>query len=227
MSSAPPSRATSSAQDASVIAQYEGWARVYDLVWHRYMQKTLPVLQRAAGIAPGERVLDLACGTGELERRVADATPGAEVVGVDLADGMVGRARQKLRGAPNVRFATADVHHLPFDNRTFDAVVCANTFHYFTRPHVVLQEAGRVLRPGGRLVILDWCRDLWTCRIMDAVLHRVDPAYAGCYTVGEMAAMLQAASFTVHRRFRYRFDLIWGMMVFDARPSPTETSPLS
>jgi ubiquinone/menaquinone biosynthesis C-methylase UbiE len=205
-------------QDPAVARQYDAWARVYDLIWRRYVNQTLPVLQRTADVGPGERVLDLASGTGELERRMVDATPDVEIVGVDLAPSMVERSRAKLEGVSGVQFRQADVHDLPFPDRSFDLVVCANTFHYFTDPHVVLDEAARVLRPTGRLVLLDWCRDYWTCRVMDAVLRWIDPAYQHCYTLEEMTALIESTALEVRRSFRYRFDGIWGMMVMDARP---------
>jgi len=203
-------------QDCAVVEQYEGWARVYDILWGRYMRKTLPVLQEATDIRTGERVLDLACGTGELERRVADAGAAAEIVGIDLAEGMIERARQKTGSDPRVRYETADAHDLPFSESAFDVAVSANTFHYFSRPDAVLREARRVLRPGGRIVLLDWCRDFWTCRLMDAVLHRLDPAYSGCYTKADMSGLLEGASFDVRASRMYRFDVVWGMMVVEA-----------
>lgn len=203
-------------QDPTVSQQYDAWAKVYDLFWARYVNRTLPVLRRAAEVQPGERVVDLACGTGELERRVLDAEPRAQLVGVDLAPSMVERARAKLDAQPRVRFEEADVHALPFEAGTFDVAVCANTFHYFTHPVQVLREARRVLRPDGRLVILDWCRDFWTCRVMDAVLQVLDPAYQHCYTLEELGGLFEAADFVIRDSFRYRFDWVWGMMVVQA-----------
>lgn len=216
MSDTPPS---SRRQDSSVPRQYDTWARVYDLFWARYVNKTIPVLQRTADVQAGEWVLDLACGTGEFEQRVLADQPQAQLVGVDLAPAMVERARAKLDGRTNARVERADVHALSFDDGSFDVAVCANTFHYFTHPEEVLAEARRVLRPGGRLVILDWCRNFWTCRVMDTVLSRIDPAYQHCYTLAELETLLHAADFSMQRQFCYRFDLIWGMMVVDAVPN--------
>lgn len=213
----------SRSQDPIVPRQYDAWARVYDVLWRRYMNKTLPVLQDAAQIQPGERVFDLACGTGELERRIVEATPDVELVGVDLAPAMVDRARSKIGHLPHVSFLKADAHDLhPFADASFDVVVSANTFHYFTHPERVLMEAARVLRPGGRLVVLDWCRDYWACQLMDAVLPWVDPAYQHCYTVDEMHALVEAAPLTYRNAFRYRFDLVWGMMVIEATRTATD-----
>ena len=209
-------------QDSSVPEQYDAWARVYDLFWARYVHQTLPVLHRSADVEAGERVLDLACGTGEFERLVLNATPNVQIVGIDLAPAMVERARAKLGAHSEAHIELADAHQLPFADASFDAVVCANTFHYFTHPPTVLREAQRVLRPGGRLVLLDWCRDFWTCRVMDAVLRRVDPAYQTCYTLDEMTALVEATSLRPRYDFRYRFDLVWGMMVVEAVRSQSD-----
>lgn len=200
-------------------AQYDTWARLYDLLWRRYMNRTLPVVQETAGVQPGETVLDLACGTGELLRRIGEHTPGAKRTGVDLAAKMVERARAKLADGPNVRIEQADAHDLPFAADTFDVIVSSSTFHYFTHPRTVLTEVRRVLRPDGRLVLLDWCRDYWTCRLMDAMLRHVDPAHGTCYTLAELTTLLNRAGFTVSDAFRYRFDVVWGMMVATAGPT--------
>lgn len=212
---------SSSRQDASVPDQYDAWARVYDWFWRRYMNQTLPVAQRAAAMADGERVLDLACGTGELLARIGRETPGAKLLGVDLSSEMVARAQRKLADTPaasDAQVQQADAHDLPLEDETVDVVVCANTFHYFTHPDTVLAEARRVLRPDGRLVILDWCRDYWTCRLMDAVLRRLDPAYETCYTLAALTDLLDEADFETSDAFRYRFDLVWGMMGVTAVP---------
>jgi len=219
----PPDSSASSRQDTAVPDQYDTWARVYDWLWRRYLNQTLPVAQRAAAVAPGERVLDLACGTGELLARIAPDVPGAALTGIDLSPEMVEQARRKLADTPDVQVQRADAHRLPFADAAFDVVVCANTFHYFTHPETVLAEARRVLVPDGRLVVLDWCRDYWTCRLMDAVLSVLDPAYQTCYTLAELSVLLGEAGFEARHSFRYRFDLVWGMMVVTAMPtSPSE-----
>ena len=151
-----------------------------------------------------------------MEERLAEAVPSAEVVGVDMAPAMVERARHKLRDVPAVSSRRADAHALPFGDESFDMVVSASTFHYLARPTEALEEMARVLRPGGRLVILDWCRDFWTCRVMDEVLLRLDPAHDGCYTLAEMQGLVADSSLTFGHGSRYRAGLIWGLMIVEA-----------
>lgn len=102
----------------------------------------------AAG--PGMRVIDLACGPGTLSVRLAAmVSPGGEVVGVDLAPGMIALAR--AMGIPGTRFELMDIEHLAFDGESFDAAVCGHGFQFVPDLQGALREARRVLRPNGRL----------------------------------------------------------------------------
>ena len=100
---------------------------------------------------PGMRILDLACGPGNLSRRLAAlVAPDGEVVGVDLAAGMI----ELARGAAitNARFEVMDIEQLTFDDASFDAVVCGHGLQFAPDLGRALREARRVLRDGCRLV---------------------------------------------------------------------------
>lgn len=102
----------------------------------------------AARLHAGDLVVDVACGTGDLAALAAAA--GARVVGVDFAPGMLARARG--RGAALVR---GDAAALPFRPACADAVTCGFALRNVVAIDAVLAEAARVLRPGGRLVLLE------------------------------------------------------------------------
>ena len=104
----------------------------------------------AAALAPGDRALDVACGTGDLAA-LAAAT-GARAVGVDFAPAMLAAARRRRPGAMLVR---ADAGALPFRTGSADVVLCGFALRNFVAIEPVLAEAARVLRPGGRLVLLE------------------------------------------------------------------------
>jgi ubiquinone/menaquinone biosynthesis C-methylase UbiE len=98
---------------------------------------------------PGMRILDLACGPGTLTRRFAQqVSPGGEVVGVDLAPGMIELA---TAGAiPNARFEVMDIEQLTFPDAMFDAAACGHGIQFAPELGVALREARRVLCPGAR-----------------------------------------------------------------------------
>lgn len=113
-----------------------------------------PEMIARAGVRPGMRVVDVACGTGVLAIEAARATqPGGSVVGVDLNPGMLKVARSK---DPGIDWREAPAEALPFDSDEFDAVLCQFGLMFFHDRHAAIREMLRVLRPGGRLAIAVW-----------------------------------------------------------------------
>lgn len=136
------------------IAMFGRIARRYDLAndvlslgVHRQWRR---VLLDRVDVKAGERALDCACGTGEVALALAAA--GADVVGTDVCEPMLVQARKK----GSVRFETADVQALPYDDATFDVVTIAWGIRNVSDPQLAIKEMARVLKPGGRLGVLEF-----------------------------------------------------------------------
>ena len=115
-----------------------------DLRWRRELVRRL-------AIGPGERVLDLACGTGDFAALAA--SQGADVVGLDFARRMLTLAQQ--RGLSRAEWVQGDALRLPFADAAFDAALCGFALRNFAALPPVFAELARVLRPGGRLGLLE------------------------------------------------------------------------
>ena len=113
-----------------------------------------PRLADAAGIAAGERVLDVGCGTGVLAREAARrvGTSGS-VTGLDVNPGMLSVAAEV---APEIRWDEGVAEQLPYDSDSFDAVASQFALMFFGDRHAALREMWRVLRSGGRLAVAVW-----------------------------------------------------------------------
>ncbi|MFC1417713.1 class I SAM-dependent methyltransferase [Streptacidiphilus cavernicola] len=114
-------------------------------------------LARALALGPGTRVLDVASGPGTTALTLA-AEFGCEVVGLDLGEESVARARQAAEQAhlaDRVTFHTGDAEQLPFPDASFDAVLCECAFCTFPDKATAAREIARVLRPGGQVGITD------------------------------------------------------------------------
>ncbi len=115
----------------------------------------VPPLLDIADLRPGERVLDLATGTGVVARLAARrVTPGGAVTGLDLNDEMLKVARElPLPPGLQIDWRHGSALALPFDDRAFDVVVCQQGFQFFPDRVSALQEMRRVLRPTGRVAL--------------------------------------------------------------------------
>lgn len=142
--------------------QRYGWdlaADDYEALWQGQLAPVQAALLRWAGAAPGECVLDVACGTGLVTFEAARAVgPAGRVVGVDISGHMVDSAgRQAGDRAPvRVEFARMDAESLTFADASFDLVLCSLGLMYMPEPERALREMRRVLRPGGRVALAVW-----------------------------------------------------------------------
>lgn len=108
----------------------------------------------------GERVLDLATGTGWASRIIASRFPTAVVTAIDIADEMLDFARATaVRQELAIQYRTGDAEQLPFDDGEMDAVVSTFGVMFATKPEAAAAELARIVRPGGRVVLATWKHD--------------------------------------------------------------------
>jgi ubiquinone/menaquinone biosynthesis C-methylase UbiE len=140
-------------------AIWDGAAKTYDRnvmgTFREAYQKTIAAINQS--LTPQSRVLEIGCGTGIIALGIAPHA--GEVIGVDLSPKMIAIAQEKVRknDLDTVRFQVGDAYDLPFPPGAFDAVLLTNMLHFVKEPKTVLQEAHRLLKPGGLLATVTDC----------------------------------------------------------------------
>ena len=198
-----------------VLAEYRKLAPDYDRAWSGYIEASInATLCRLPALPDNARILDVGCGTGVLLAALAERWPRAALTGVDPTGEMLARAGQRLPLSTNLQQAPAEV--LPFPDDSFDLVISTSVFHYVGEPEKALQEMHRVLRPGGHVVITDWCADYAGIRLLGLWLRLVRKPFHHIYRASELSGLLRESGFREAQCDRYKTSPLWGMMTLVA-----------
>jgi SAM-dependent methyltransferase len=180
-------------------------------------------LRAAYGIGPGDEVLDVGCGTGLTTREAARAAAPGRVVGVDVSERMLERAREltAAEALDNVSYELGDAQVHRFDPAGFDVAISRFGTMFFSDPPAAFANIGATLRPEARLVLLVWQpreHNEWTLAIDAALGDAAQPPQPGAdpFSLGDAeatAALLEGAGFDglrfedVHEPVLYGYDL--------------------
>lgn len=181
-------------------------------------------LERLLAVAApegGERALDLGCGVGHTLRRIAPMV--AFAVGADATLEMMQAGRTSVVSAANAAFVQSDAAALPFANATFDLATCRLAAHHVTDAASAFRELARVLRSGGRFVLVDnYAPD---DPALDAFINELetlrDPSHVRSRTVAGWRALLDGAGF----RASVESDLLTTKLITDAWLERSQTPP--
>lgn len=194
----------------SVPGTYRNVAAIYDL-WARLTEsKARDRCLELAAIQDGEAVLEVAVGTGLAFEKIMEANPSGRVEGIDLTPEMLRRAERRAAatGLDNYRLRIGDAYDLDFADDSFDVVI--NNYMFDLLPEkdfaAVLTEFRRVLRPGGRLILVNmtrganWYNGIWT------LVYNISPALlGGCRGVSLLPHVQNAGFRQTEREYRSQF----------------------
>lgn len=240
--------------------EYLEMAPWYDEFWKAYLDKTLlkpldlvhDLVQRQQEEQQTDNappvVVDVACGTGVFLKRYIhqyhtnDETVEPlrqqhipKLIGIEPSGAMLEQAHRKFTPDDEalVDFYQGAAESLPLDNASVDILCSTNAFHFFRDKNVALQEMKRVLRPGGSLVITDWCNDFLPVKLYHNLVERLrwirfPHRYPGPLGSRQMLESVQQAGFTEVSIEKYpiRFWVVcfWGMHTITASKSAEDTT---
>ncbi len=185
-----------------------GHAGIYELCKDDY-----PPILKELEKEPFDTLLDVGCGTGPMIELLSGKYPEKHYTGLDLTPRMIDVA--KAKGIPNTSFLVGDSENLPFADESFDAVICANSFHHYPNPQRFFDGTRRVLKHGGRMIL----RDYTSFRPIVWLMNHIEMPLANIfghgdvrgYTLDEVRAFCERAGLqveTLERRSKFRLHLV-------------------
>jgi ubiquinone/menaquinone biosynthesis C-methylase UbiE len=178
-------------------AKWDKRSNTYDLKvfdYFRYLQRKV-IAQ--LNILPHHHLLDIGCGTGWAVHHIAKKlNDEGKFFGIDISNGMLDKARQKVNGYKNVTFIKSSSDELPFENEYFDFVICTNSFHHYPFPQKTLSEIYRVLKSNGQVFILDISNDNILAKALDKYFRLTEKEHIRFYSLCEFIRMFSLAGFS-------------------------------
>ncbi len=167
----------------------DGKGKMYD-----YLRKAQMSLIALADIKENLNILDIGCGTGwALGQAAKTMGYNGSFYGVDLSLGMIEKAKMNFSGQNNFYFIVANAESIPLDDDFFDIIICTNSFHHYLHPDKAMEEIYRLLKPCGKIYILDPTADNLAIKLADKIIKILEPAHVKIYSTRDFKELMTKA----------------------------------
>ena len=211
-------RVRSKKEYTHVVNEYSHLADQYDLSCQRFLSTSRAVALEVLNPQSGERILDAGCGTGSAMMAIAKSVgENGEAVGIDLSEDMLGVARKKLSGHSKAIMMKGNLDSISYPDNYFDAIMNFAVMHYFHDISLVLTEFYRLLKPGGRLVLVGFCTDYFFFALIEKIWRIFTPSHIRAYSLDELSRKAKETGFEIVEGKRFKIGWFWRSMVLKGR----------
>lgn len=200
-----PSKNSSKAQ--KTVRYYNKRSENYDSKYSAYLAHTHSKFLNGFNTKPDDRILDVSAGTGILAAELIQREfTFSELVLNEPSTGMQHKARQRVGKYQKIQFTEYLAEELPFKDRSFDCIICLNSFHYYIHHKKVLSHFNRILKPGGSLYIQDWNLSGFFY-ITNTLIQWFSSEHINTISLSEMKSNLRSCGFLIQddEDWRFRF----------------------
>ena len=177
-------------------AKWDKWSDSIDSDgWkYRYLRKAQEEVIALTEIGAGIHFLDVGCGTGWAVGQAFKSANGRGLFyGADLSEKMIEKAKENFAGKENIYFIRANAESIPLEDNFFDIIISTNSFHHYLHPDKALKEFHRLLKPGGKLYILDPTADNLVLKVIDKIVKLLEREHVKMYSTEEFKKLYAEA----------------------------------
>lgn len=179
-------------------ARWDKWAEDFDTKTVRYdfLRSVQLGVVSLLDLKENVSMLDIGCGTGWALGQAAKRVDNkGTFVGIDLSDKMIEKAKENFKDRDNFQFIKANAEDIPLEDSRFDYIICTNSFHHYLHQDKALKEMYRLLKPGGKIHIVDPSVDMWLVRIFTNAHHLFSKEVVKFNTSREFEKLMTEAGF--------------------------------
>ncbi len=203
----------------SSVKQYKNLAGSYDSRFQKYIEATTSKVAAFANITPGYKVLDLGCGTGEMLLKLGQEYPNVGLLaGIDASEDMLKLAKTKLKSFKTVNLQLGSIEKLPYLDEHFDLIVSSGVIHYVQDIASMTQEAFRVLKPQGSILLIDMAQEALTTKISYLLRRVTDPSTVRFYSLHSASELLRSQGFEIQSAELFKAGFFGLYMIQGVKP---------
>ena len=179
-------------------ARWDKWAETVDgkSVKYGYLRSAQLGVISLLNLRENVCMLDIGCGTGWALGQAAKLVDGkGTFFGIDLSEKMIGKANENFKGTENFHFFKANAEEILLEDNQFDIIICTNSFHHYFNQEKALKEMHRLLKPKGKVYILDPTVDNWVIRQIAKCMHLFIRDKVNLHTSKEFGTIIARAGF--------------------------------
>jgi ubiquinone/menaquinone biosynthesis C-methylase UbiE len=206
-------------ENTSAVKQYKNISRSYDSRFREYITVTTNKIAALTNIAPGTSVLDLGCGTGDMLLKLAQEYSNAGLLtGMDTSEEMLTLAKAKLASFTNVHLQLGSIEKIPYPDKHFDLIVSSGVIHYIQDIDSMTKEAFRVLKPHGRILLIDMAKESLTTKISSVFRSVADPGTVRYYSLHSASKLMRSQGFEIQSVGLFRAGVFGLFLIESVRP---------
>lgn len=194
---------------------YDRKATTYETKWKNYLEHTHEQFLQRISTNRDDIILDISCGTGLLaEKKYEHNCPFKKLILNDPSEQMLAIARKRLADKENIRFTNFNIEDLAVEKQKYDQVFCLNAFHFYSDQQQVLQKLYALLKPAGRLCLLDWNRSGFFTFVNQLIKWNTTE-YIDTKSFAELEYILQEGDFRIYNSDQWNWRY-WKFLFIEA-----------